>query len=214
MLNDEHKTKILTFISRLTIKRVIVIALAGVVGLAGLVVYENRQKLFDSTMKVVTLGDFVVDTPTEKQTALISTFMANHPEVLFITLVDADPVRNTRKVIHRFFNEDITRDYFAKIDKSRPGLGDGPLFTDSEANNAQVLSVANGEWFCSSTKGGILEKQFPQIAEQVTQTCRAPLPPAFRKAGGWFSIHLKGNADMASLKIDSLTMSFLYFEGK
>jgi hypothetical protein len=211
-MSDDLKAKLLDFFAHLTVKRIGISALALSVILSFYTVYENRQNIFEKA-KAVTMGsDFKVSPPNVEQHAIVMRFMAIHPEIAFMTLIDADPVANRRTVIHRFFNDGSLESYFAKVDKERPGSGDGPLFSDNEQNNAQVLAIANGEFLCSETKGGILEKQFPSVAKDIMKSCRVPLPPAFRKSGGWFAMHLKADKDMAALKTDALTMSFLFFE--
>jgi len=212
-MNDELKSKVWEWFEHLTVHRIGVSALAICVAIGGYVGFENRQRLFDGVRSTGVLGaTFKVTTPSKEQHEIISKFLVLHPEVAFISLLDADPVANRRTIVHRFYNDPVVEEFFKKADKERPGSGNGPLFTDNEANNAQVLAVANGEFMCSEVPGGILEKQFPKIATGIVKTCRVPLPPAFRKAGGWFAMHLRSAPDMASLKTDALTTSFLYFE--
>jgi len=115
--------------------------------------------------------------------------------------------------VHRFFNSDSFEELFKRADQERPGSGDGPLFTEDPANNAQVLAVVNGEFLCTDVTNSILVKQFPHIAKAIVLSCRVPLPPAFGKAGGWFAMHMMHEpTDLSTFKTDALTLSYLYFE--
>lgn len=211
-MSEELKAKVWLWFTKLTVKRLGISILALSSALFLYTFYENRQQFVEAVTKRVLPGDFSVKAPTAEQIEIVRKFLVIHPEVKFITLIDADPVTNRRVVIHRFSTDDTLVAYFAKIDKERPGIGDGPLFTDNQESNEQVLAISNGEFRCGPSKGGIVERLYPDVAKDVKISCRVPVPPAFRRAGGWFSLHLTTESEPPQLKTAGLTMSFLYFE--
>ena len=213
-MSEDLKTKIFTFLAHITVKRWLITAGVAISAIGLYSVFENRQKLFEAGLGSVGsyVTDFIVQPPSKAQHEIAYNFLRLHPEIAFMTLIDADPLTNTRKVVHRFTLDPVIERYFAELDRDKPGVGDGPLFNNVEANNSQVIAISNGEFLCSPVKGGLIERIYPEIAKTLVKSCRVPLPPAFRRAGGWFAIHLKSDVDENRFKTDALTMSFLYFE--
>jgi len=196
-----------------TFKRVGAVSLLLFVFIAALAVYENRNRVYGSVISR-TEGDYVLEPPTDAGKAIVHNFAAKYPNIKMITLIDADPIGNRRIVVHRDFH-DITLE---RIVRARtdidPHIGDGVLFSANEQNNKEVLAVMAGEFLCTPNgPSTAISRAYPGSELLVTYGCRVPLPPAFNKATGWFTIHVdKWPLDnIEQLKVDALSMSLNYY---
>lgn len=209
------KNKVWDWFAHLTVKRLAISALAGALTIAGWTLWENRQKVFES-QSIRYNGDYVLEKPSEKGQAIVSVFHKSRPEIVMITLLDANPVSNRREVVYRWFSDTATKTAVETQTSMNPTIGDGALFSQDPENNKQVLAVLSGEFYCAPAAGGIINIAFPDVAKRVKFSCRVPLPPAFGKATGWFTIHLTKWPldDIDRFKTEALTMSLTYFNSE
>lgn len=212
----EYIDKGIALLKVLTWKRVSMAAVAGVIGLAGFTMFENRQQMYDRFNPQLYAEDYPLVPPKAEGQKIIRDFMTRNPEVALITLIDADPVRNVRFPIYRAFNnEEVERVINAAAANGQ--RGDGPLFNNTESNNKQIIAIMNGEFFCTPVNEGEFARLFPTLTTKIKYSCRAPLPPAFNKATGWFSMHLTGwppKSGFDNFKFDALNMSLAYFNAE
>lgn len=201
---------------KLTPMRVILATALTAALVAIFTLYENRQDVYQGVTTVKVVGDFPLEPPKDDGKRLIQEFVRKHPEVGMVTLIDADPVSNTRRPVYRVYNNDKVKQIITDaIEAGQTGIQ--PLFNSDPKNNEQMLAIISGEFSCSPVKEGGIAYAFPQIVGTVVMTCRAPLPPAFNKATGWFSIHLIKQLtpqELDKLKFDALSMSLAYYNAE
>jgi hypothetical protein len=210
-MTEDLKSKVWEWFAHLTVKRLIISAVAGAIGIGGWTLWENRQHVFDR-QAIKYDGDYKLPPPSADAQVLVQAFVNLRPEIVMVTLLDANPVSNTRNVVHRWFNEAAVRESVERVTKVNPLAGDGALFTSDPENNKQVLAVLSGEFYCAPVSGIILTA-YPEVAKRVKYSCRVPLPPAFGKATGWFAVHLEKwpPADMDNFKSLALMMSLTFY---
>lgn len=178
-----------------------------------LAVYENRQKVYDQFAMGKYSGDFVLQMPSEKGRKILADFTNKYQSIAMVSLIDADPVDNTRRLIYRSYKNQVLQKIMEDNDRDNPGNSGGPLFTSNAENNKQILAIMNGEFFCAPGTNSILSTNFQGADKIVVYQCRVPLPPAFNKATGWFTIHLTAWPDskIDEIKFDALSMSLAYY---
>lgn len=212
------KEKILDYFFKLTIERLIISFLAAIMIIAALTLYENRQYVFRQTSVVVVnkailpTGDYSLVPPSPEGVIILDGYLAKNPEVLMLSVVDANQIENRRVTVHRAFSDLAVKTIVEKSTKSNPAIGSGPLFTTESENNIQILAVLNGEFYC--TKPSNIGSYVPEeIRGMIVYECRTPLPPAFGKATGWITLHLKSwppiNYDY--FKSEALIFSLEYY---
>lgn len=196
-----------------TFIRVMLVSVLLVVSVAALTLYENRQKVYDDFSMSKMNGDFILKEPTPRGYQILSDLASKYPEIALISLIDADPVANTRRVVARVFIDKHMELVIKAKTTTNPTVGDGPLFGSDALSNKQVLAIMNGEFSCDPVAGGILATVFAEAAADVKMSCRVPLPPAFNKATGWFTIHTKElpKEKLERLKFDALSTSLMYY---
>lgn len=213
----DWKHKALDIVKHLTWLRLILYVVAVVFAISAYTVWENRQNLFNraSISLNSTVDDFILEPPTKVGQGIIADFMKQHPDVVMLSIFDANPIDNTRTVIYRTFNDPKLRVYIDARVVETPHVGDGPLFTADTENNKHVLAILNGEFGCSDIRTtSMFARAYPEAAERAPYQCRIPLPPSFGKATGWFAIQLAHapNGDAyEQLKIEALLMSLNYY---
>lgn len=205
--------KIISWAMTLTWPKLIIAATAVVVGIAGLTLYENRQKVFADLQSARLTDDFKIEPPTKAGDEVFEAFLRSHPEVLMISLIDANPITNRREVVRRYFNNSDLKKVVLDAVAVNPGIGDGPLLTAEPQMNSQVLKILNGEFHCDPAAVGPIFKAFPDAIRVVKYSCRVPLPPAFNRATGWLTLHLSKWPidDLERFKMAGLQLSQTYY---
>lgn len=204
--------KLDSILQHVTIARVFLVLLMFFGLLVMYTAFEHRHEVY-SKAGLKYDGDYEITPPSDKGRKLVENFMAKYPNIAMITLIDADPISNRRKPVARFFANRELELIFDSVLRKNSNAGDGPLLTSSPDNNAYVLAIMNGEFSCSPNKNTILTNQFPGSEKIVSYSCRVPLPPAYNKATGWFTIQLQKWPDerIEDLKVDALNMSLQYY---
>jgi hypothetical protein len=209
---------VLNFLRHLTWKRYWLAFVTVLTGIALYTLFENRQVALERVTPAMANfnDDIELSPPGPVGQRIIADFARKHPEIALITLIDADPVRNLRLIVYRHFSNDEVKRLVEAAEASGTS-GQGPLITSDEKNNRQVLAILSGEFYCTPVGEGAFGQIFREAATKVTYSCRAPLPPAFGKSTGWFSIHItKWPVDHGfdTLKFDALSMSLNYFNAE
>lgn len=205
-----------SLLQHVTFIRVFLVSILIIFAVLSLTLYENRQRVYDDFSVAKLDGDFMLKPPSLKGTQILNELTAKYPEIAMISLIDADPVANTRRVIARIIPDTLLNKIVHEKTDTNPTIGDGPLFGSDPTSNRQILSIMNGEFSCDPVSGSILANIFPQSQTIVKFSCRVPLPPAFNKATGWFTIHLKEmpKEKLDRLKFDSLSASLMYYNAE
>lgn len=195
-----------------TMLKVFAVTLLLVAVTAVVTVYENRQHVYDSFAIANINGDYHINEPRPEGRKLMQDLVAKYPNIAMISLIDADPIRNTRRKVYRAYGNDELRVVMEETDRRDPTAGDGPLFSYNEVSNKQMLAIMSGEFLCSTTDGSPI-LNFAGAEKHISYQCRVPLPPAFNKATGWFTIQLKSWPDdkIEQMKFDALNMSLAYY---
>jgi hypothetical protein len=205
--------KLDSLLQHVTGKRVFLVLMLGLGLLFLYTAFEQRHVLYSKADLMSTNGDYVITAPSPVGQKLLKDLIAKYPNIAMITIIDADPVTNRRVPVARVFgNKEIQR-LFEDVLAKNPKAGEGPLITADANNNAQVYAIMNGEFQCAPNKNTILSNNFPGSDKLVTYSCRVPLPPAFGKATGWFTLQLSTWPEerIESLKVDALSMSLQYY---
>jgi hypothetical protein len=214
----DFKAKVLDFVKHLTWSRLALYVVTATFAISAYTVWENRQNLFNraGTSLNNTVDDFALDAPSKVGVGIVADFMARHPEVAMISVVDANPIANQRIVVYRAFNDRRVQANVEQRLAHNSSVGDGPLFTADHDNNKQVLSILNGEFTCSEVRpDSQLATSYPELLPMTPYSCRIPLPPSFGKATGWFSLLMAKPPATGEyydrLKFESLMMSLNYY---
>lgn len=198
----------------LTFYRLLLLIVFVAVFVTGYTLWENRQTLYNRASVIKITGDYELSVPTYKAKELLSTFVKTHPEVVFLGVIDADPIRNRRTPKYRVYGNYLVESIVG-IALESGVTGVLPLYSYDETNNKAVLSVMSGEFTCSpATPGSGLLFAMPELVPHIAATCRVPIPPAYNEATGWIALHLstwppKGGLD--NLKFDALNMAIAYY---
>jgi len=201
-----------SLIQHITFTRAFAFSIVMIISILSLAIYENRQHVYASVISR-TEGDYILRTPTDNGKQIMQDLATKYPNVALITLIDADPVGNRRKAVYRVYNDKNLEAIMAPPLAINPQIGDGVLFGSNEQSNREVLAVMTGEFLCAPNRNTILNNAYPGSEKIVSYSCRVPLPPAFNKATGWFTIHLKEwpMSNIEQLKVDALSMSLNYY---
>lgn len=194
-----------------TLKRVLLTLLLSFGLLMVYAMYENRQRIYSGILNDPVIGDYKLEHPTNRGKQALDDFVRRDKNIMLLTLIDADPLNNLRIPVYRSYGSEEVKRLIESSGDSR-AAGSGPLFNTDPKNNEQILALMNGEMTCSPVNEGMFARMFDGVDRLVKYSCRVPLPPAFKKATGWFSIHLREMPeDMAKFKYEALNMSSLYY---
>ena len=204
--------KVFDWFTHLTWPKMILATVAAVLMLTIYTLYENRQKVFDFKTSIIT-EDFMMEPPSKAGREVFEQYLRLHPEVSYISVLDANPITNERMVIARFYNDKEIKAIVETQVLANPTISNSSLMTADPVMNKQVLAILAGEFYCDPAQGGFIAKAFPEVAKRLVYSCRVPLPPAFNKATGWITLHLNKwpLEDLEKFKVTALTLGLTYY---
>lgn len=183
-------TKIITW---LNLKRVMLLTVAALVGLTLLTMYEQRDKITDAveTRDVEINGrpvktNVIVVSP-EMQTK-IKKLVDDSPLITAISVLNTDLRLNQRTVIYQYADTPVISEAWERFYREHGYIQQ--IFTTSDKNNTQMVSVINGEFSCVKYEDTLNAALLPEnkIAEPVI--CRISLPPYYGEFSGYLVIAL------------------------
>jgi hypothetical protein len=180
---------ITNFITWLTFRKVLLLALAVFVGLTLYTVYEQRARvvaLFVVETEVLPVQTtFVVSSEMQDR---IRALVTKNPLIKSVNVLVADIHLNRRTVVFRFSEDEAANAAFEKMVAEKGSTQ--PIFTSDAANNAQMVAVINGEFVCQAYKDTINAQLLPSLAATTPTICRISLPPYYGDFSGYLAISL------------------------
>lgn len=216
-LNDLAK-----FMSKLTVKRVSLTVVFAILMTLAYTVYEHRTDLYNriiestnpdaGAIRMPGNGKFYLLEPNVIQDDAVRKFMLQFKEAVMVTVVDADPVKNQRTAVKKYFSNRELELLFGQLDMTRPSTN--ALFSTNEKGNQQLVRILSGEITCDPSSDGYFGNMYPEALSVVKYTCRVPLPPAFGKVAGWIAIHFTKYPpiDTGLLRYQMLSLSQMYYQ--
>lgn len=201
-------TKIIQVIS---LKNVFIWALAALVLVLGLTVFENRTEI----LRAITSDDVsaapvkIGETSQLRAKRLVDT----NDLMVGVTVLNAD-IRNNRRIPVFWYSdiEVVQTQLDAQFNDRYGGI---PLFTSDEKNNESIVGVINGEFACGTFEETGSNAVFPGLGARFPFICRTSLPPYYGQFSGYivFALNRTPTADdLAALKTEALNLSTeIYF---
>lgn len=185
-------------VTAITLKKVLIWTIAGILLVVGYTAYEHRSDLFDATVigrNAPTPGNpvgtvFSVGEPTKKK---IAEYVKADKDIVAFTVLAVDIRLNLRNQVYFYADPTIvnppTLQPLAAIQRL-------PLFTKNEENNRQMIKLINGEFTCSPYSQTLLAGLAPAVNQDIVTVCRASLPPYYGHFSGYVSIMLTNDPDV------------------
>lgn len=193
---------VIDFVSKLvktiTLSRVIIWSLAGLVGVLGYTAFENRKDLFDFNVDddTHTTSNALSQTFTLSATSKeeLKEFTDSDKSVVGVAVLTADIRLNVRKALYSYAipsAKDNPDQQFKNISVQRL-----PLFTNDPENNRQMVKLINGEFHCAPYATSALAKATPGLNKNVVSICRVSLPPYYGYFSGFITAFLSVDPDI------------------
>jgi len=200
-------------LSILTLKRVGLFTVFCLIVISMYTLFEHRQLAYDSVteMKIPTEGKYDLKEPNSEQKTLIDDLVKSNPSVIQISVVDADPIKNFRKVLYtRTYDKEFETFHEKTISGKLPT---GPLFSTDQQSNEHIVNLLSGEIRCAPSNEGFYYRMYPEFTRFIKYSCRIPLPPAYGKVTGWLSVHFAEwpLRDFGKTKYDMLNLANDYY---
>ena len=211
-LNDSQKEALIGFIEylieTLTLKRVALLALLGLLSLFLFFMYENRVPIIQKTMTYLT--SHVVqqdDTPvgwvlSDKTKDSLGTLL-NTGVIDLVMVSEVDLKRNSRNVRYANFGQKLKNnpDYEALVARmSRPHS----VFDYDSKNTAQMVAVLANEFRCDNFTDTAMHSTSPSVAADITTICRLAIPPFVGTFVGFITVGL--NQKLTQAELDSVRL--------
>lgn len=177
----DTKEKLVAFIEdvidTLTFKRIGLVALLVVIGLAIFSGYENRTAIFERLIH----ADPVQEQPItsawtlsdKSKQAMIA--LARDSNVTFISITDVDLKKNRRSV--KFFHVDDPAKYPLSVEAQRAIALPQAVFDYDPKNTSQMVSVLSNEFRCDPYQDTVNFRFAPEYREKIPVVCRIAIPP-------------------------------------
>ncbi len=143
--------------------KLIAILIMAIVAFAGYFVWQNQEMLIGAYKEAKKLPEI-----NEARVEDASAMLMKQTGATVVAIFKVNPLFGTR-VLYRAFTKDGR-------DKTMEGIDVG-LFTNNQANNADVVKLMAGETPCGEYKNPQSEIGLWYVARGVAYTCRVSVPP-------------------------------------
>jgi len=190
---------------RLTVKRIFVVLVVGLMFTFIAMLYENRSSVFQMGYQYISADreprpGWSISDETKTQ---LTGFVKNIDIVNLIAIVEVDLRRNTR--FPRFFYAEDTETSHI-INDEMISLLPQPVFDMDPKNTKQMIAVLQNEFTCVRFQDTEHYRLFPKINKKTPIICRMAIPPFYNKFAGYITIGLSSaptRYDVDSLRIEA-----------
>ena len=203
-----------SLLARISLKKVALLATLAFVGITLYTGFEKRHVIFDAVnshmaAKELT-GRFKIGDESERA---LRTFIASNPETVHVSVVSLDLLKNLRYPEWRWSILEIDNLIKAAQATGRDGIV--PIWSSDPGQNAQMLTLINGEFACSPSDTSGLVKAFPELKGKYQLSCRTPIPPRYGYVSGYIVMHFTTVPDtyvLERIKIRSKQLAIEIYE--
>lgn len=183
-------TKIITW---LNLRRVGLLALAALIGLVMLTLYEQRARVVEAVqnrnveVQSRPVKTNVLTVPIDMQTK-IKKIVDDSQIITAVSVLNVDLKLNQRSVIFEYSDSAVITGGWERFYHEH-GFTQ-PIFTTSDKNNSQMVAVINGEFTCVRYDDSVNAALVPETHGVEPMICRISLPPYYGEFSGYLVIGL------------------------
>lgn len=187
----------------ITLKKVIIWALAGTVGVLGYTIFENSKTVYSLITGETYKTNNVLFKISEPSRIVLKKFVDELPIISSLIILNVDIRHNQRIPIYWYSSDTIIQrtlnaNYADRIVRI-------PAFSSNEKNNAEIVSMLNGEFTCN--RNAEIINIIASAADKFTYLCSMSLPPYYGQFSGYMIITLKTLPDRSTLDLIKLEMT-------
>lgn len=182
-------------VKNITFNKVLVWALAMIIGVLSYTVYERRDDLFRASPFARLPGNDVgmIFNISKTTKARAKEFVESDAMIVGLTILAADLRLNSRVSLFHIGDNEYA-DPVAEA--ALQNLNSLPLFTKNEENNRQMTKLINGEFICIPYATSALAALVENANKKVITICRVSLPPYYGQFSGFVSLFLNTDPDI------------------
>ena len=173
----------------LSLKKIAIWTLTGCVFVIGMTVYEHREKIAEFNPPKNSINkEYPPFNIGEQSSIKISNFVKDHANIVGVSVLSANLLKNTRTRVFHF--ADVTSTKFGAISVSQQFSGPKllPLFSSNEINNEQMVRLLNGQFTCANYDTSLISEANPKPEDANMSICRISLPTYAGNFYGWIAI--------------------------
>ena len=195
------------FTDKLTLRRVFMLLLTGLLISVTALLFENREQLFQGVVARA-LNSSAISSwdPTEETQQQLKNLVRNSAVIKFsmITEVDLEKNRRTPKF---WYLDDPTEDFVrAKANTMLPQA----VFDYDPKNTQQMVAIINNEFICSKYSDTVYQRFFPDLGKRMPIVCRLAIPPFYGRFVGILTIglrHQPTQEELDSVRLEAARLS-------
>lgn len=191
-------------VDKLTLKKILLVLIAGVILIAATLFYENRNIIFSAGVDAINNNS---STPTswtvsEETKSQLTALVRNSPLIKAALITEVDLQKN-RRIPRWWFLEDEQE---TQIRMKAASLLAQPVFDYDPKNTQQMVSVLNNEFSCVPYTDTIYQRLFPDLGPRMPTVCRLAIPPFYGRFAGILTFGLEvvpSKAEQDSIRLEA-----------
>lgn len=195
------------FTDKLTLRRVFMLLMTGLLVSFTALMYENREQFFQaavaSLMNTSTISTWE---PTETTQQQLKNLVRNSGTIKFAMVTEVDLEKNRRTP--KFWYLDDPEEIFirAKANTMLPQA----VFDYDPKNTQQMVAVINNEFVCNKFSDTVYQRFFPDLGKRMPVICRLAIPPFYGRFVGIMTIGLRhppSQEELDSIRLEASRLS-------
>jgi hypothetical protein len=196
------------FTDKLTIHRILIALLSGILALALYTGYENRTAIFNSVVSTKA-ASADAETPwdvTPATTAELTNLVKTGKLVKLVLLTQVDLRKNKRTPSFWYLDDPQVSMIKQKVANMLPTA----VFDSDEKNTQQIVAVLNNTFVCTKYEDTVFMRYFPELKASTPIICRIAVPPFYGRFVGILTFGLRAEptpAQLDALRIEAARLS-------
>lgn len=177
----------------MTLGKLMMTIMCGIVFLLGTMVWENRQTAVKSVTSMMAdkpgSTDFVLATISEQSKATIHKYIDGDMNIAAFQVVGTDFIKLTKN--SAFFTAK-SREFQRDFEMFQEGkMANSPLMTmNDEVNNLRIIAIMNQQFVCVPLTPAML-RSIPSAPKYAKQVCSLSVPPRYGDMVGWLTFWMR-----------------------
>ena len=186
---------------KLTLSKIIITLLAGIMFIFVVVLYEYRNDIFDASITSIREDTEEVKwTPSDETKQDLTALVSSSSLIKSSSITNINLQKNRQIVSWFYLNDPIEPQIRNKVSK----LLAQPVFDYDPKNTQQMVAVLNNEFTCVPYKDTGSSRLFPELNDKIASICRIAIPPFYGRFAGILTLGL--NAVPTKFEEDSLRL--------
>jgi hypothetical protein len=173
---------------KLTLGKIFIVLLFGILGTVLTLTYENRALVFQKVLAATKGSSEITGWELSDSTKAQMVGMARGSQWINMVLITEIDLQKNRRIPKYWFLDSPQE---PTIKNRTTVLFPQPVFDLDAKNTQQMIGILNNEFVCNPIEDTVFFKLFPELQKEMPYICRLSIPPFYGRFVGILTVGLR-----------------------